>query len=501
MRLVKHWVAKLWGQKVAQEIYKSPAQAMAEQIFWREKLIATAKNTRFGQDFGFEKIQNAQDFAQHIPIQDYEGLKPYIEQIKAGAEDVLWPGRPVYFAKTSGTTSGAKYIPISKASMPYHVQSAKHAILNYIHQKQSADLIDGKMIFLQGSPVLEDINGIKTGRLSGIVAHHVPKYLQKNNLPTYASNCIEDWEQKLAAIIAETEAQDMRIISGIPPWLVMYFEQLKAKHHKNIGDLFPNLQLIITGGVNYEPYREKMQQLLGRPVDILQTFPASEGFFAYQAHPKDQDLLLLTNNGIYFEFVPLQELHQPNPKRLGLAEVQLDQDYAMILSTNAGLWAYDIGDVVRFTNLSPFKIVVSGRTKHYTSAFGEHMMAYEAEQAIQMACAKQPCQLADFHLAPQVNPSEGLPYHEWLIEFEQAPADLAAFAQDLDDAVRALNIYYNDLIQDKVLQPLKISLLQPQAFLKAAKSMGKLGGQNKNPRLANHREFAAILAPYLQASS
>ena len=447
----------------------------------------------FGREHQFENIKNVQDYQNQVQIADYEDLKSYIEKIKKGQRNILWTETPEYFAKTSGTTSGSKYIPISKEGMPFQIAAAQSAIFHYIAQKNNANFVNGKMIFLQGSPELEEIFGIKTGRLSGIVAHHIPKYLQKNRLPSLETNLIEDWETKVDAIVKETEKQDMTIISGIPPWLIMYFEKLIERNGKKITDLFPNLQLIITGGVNYEPYREKMQELLGKQVDTIQTFPASEGFFAFQDDYEKEGLLLLTNHGIFYEFIPLEHYGKPNAERLTLKDIELHKDYALILTTNSGLWSYSIGDVVRFISKKPYRILVSGRTKHFTSAFGEHVIAFEVEEALKATVESFPAQITEFHLAPQVNPAEGLPYHEWFIEFEKAPQNLQDFRKKLDEEMRKRNTYYDDLISGNILQPLIVSQLKKNAFQDYAKSEGKLGGQNKIPRLANDRKIGNFL--------
>lgn len=493
LNFIKKKIALIWAKKHVKEteIYKQNAVEDQEKLLL--SLVKTAEKTLFGREHEFENIQNVQDFQKLVHISDYEELKPYIERVKKGQRNILWTDTPEYFAKTSGTTSGAKYIPISKEGMPYQIAAAQSAIFHYIHQKNNSDFVSGKMIFLQGSPELEEINGIKTGRLSGIVAHHIPNYLQKNRLPSLKTNLIEDWETKVDEIVKETEKENMTLISGIPPWLIMYFEKLIERNGKKITELFPNLQLIITGGVNFEPYREKMNELLGKPVDTIQTFPASEGFFAFQDDYQKEGLQLLTNHGIFYEFVPLEEYGKPNAKRLTLKDIELHKDYALILTTNSGLWAYSIGDVVRFISKKPYRIVVSGRTKHFTSAFGEHVIAFEVEEAMKATVEKFPAQITEFHLAPQVNPQEGLPYHEWFIEFEKEPENLEDFRQNLDAEMRKRNVYYDDLITGNILQVLKITKLRKNAFQDYAKSEGKLGGQNKIPRLANDRKIGDFL--------
>lgn len=490
---IKSIAAKLFAKYIHyqdQKWIKQPIQTQ-QKVF--EQLIQQAKHTAFGKDHDFDNISSIRDFQERVPVRDYEDHKAYVERIKNGESDVLWKGKPLYFAKTSGTTSGAKYIPISKESMPFHISAARNAILSYIYHTQKADFVNGKMIFLQGNPEMDEINSIKLGRLSGIVAHYVPKYLQKNRMPSWKTNIIDDWETKVEAIVQETISENMTVISGIPSWVQMYFERLIAKGKQPVGKLFPNFQLFIYGGVNYEPYRNKMEQLIGRKVDSIELFPASEGFFAYQNDPKDSGMLLLLNSGIFYEFIKAEEFFTENPKRYTVAEVALGINYVLILSTNAGLWAYNIGDTVMFTSLFPHKIVVTGRIKHYISAFGEHVIGKEVEQALQNTLVKHPASVTEFTVAPQINPTQGLPYHEWLIEFDQLPENFTAFSAALDEAMRKQNVYYDDLISGKVLQPLQITLIAKNGFNAYMKSEGKLGGQNKIPRLSNDRKIADFL--------
>lgn len=493
-KFIKRTAAKILAKSHVDKAKDFKLNAETNQETLLLDLVKTAEKTLFGREHQFESIKTINDFQDKVSIADYEDLKPYIERVKKGQASILWPGNPEYFAKTSGTTSGTKYIPISKEGMPYQTNAAKSALFHYINQKGNADFVSGKMIFLQGSPKLEDSFGIKVGRLSGIVAHHIPNYLQKNRLPSFKTNEIEDWETKVDEIVKETEKENMTLISGIPPWLIMYFEKLIERNSKKIKDLFPNLQLIITGGVNYEPYREKMEFLLGGKVDILQTFPASEGFFAFQDDYEKEGLLLQTNHGIFYEFIPLEEFGKANATRLTLKEIELNKDYALILTTNSGLWAYSIGDVVRFISKSPHRVLVSGRTKHFTSAFGEHVIAFEVEQAMKATVEKYPAQVTEFHLAPEVSPKSGeLPFHEWFIEFDKEPENMELFRKTLDLEMRQRNSYYEDLISGKILQPLKIVNLKKNAYQDYAKSEGKLGGQNKIPRLANDRKIAGFL--------
>ncbi|WP_226390669.1 GH3 auxin-responsive promoter family protein [Penaeicola halotolerans] len=472
-----------------QKKWSLAAAAHQDQIF--NNLIKVGGQTLFGKDHHFGDIKNYEDFKKHVPVRDYEELRPYVDRILAGESDILWKGKPAYFAKTSGTTSGTKYIPITKDSIPNHINSARNALLTYIHQSKNARFLDGKLIFLSGSPVLEQLAGINTGRLSGIVNHHVPGYLRTNQLPTYKTNCIEDWEAKLERIIDETIHQDMRLISGIPPWVQMYFDRIQERTGKRIEEVFPNFSLFVYGGVNFEPYRAKLYESIGRKVDSIETYPASEGFIAYQDSQVDPGLLLLLNSGIFFEFIPADEYFNENPTRLRIDEVKLDVNYALIINSNAGLWGYSIGDTVKFISKDPYKLLVTGRIKHFISAFGEHVIGEEVEGAMKEAVSHHPeVELIEFTVAPQVTPSVGLPLHEWYIEFAQAPKDMAAFEQTLDQALIKRNSYYKDLIKGSILRPLQVISLERDAFRNYMKSQGKLGGQNKVPRLANDRKIA-----------
>ncbi|WP_417859730.1 GH3 auxin-responsive promoter family protein [Winogradskyella sediminis] len=483
-------LSKPFAKYVAKRIQKWSTRPVETQQKVFENLISKAKHTAFGKDHNFESITTYAEFKKNVPIRDYEELKPYVERVVAGEEDILWKGKPLYFAKTSGTTSGAKYIPITKESMPTHIEAARNAILMYIYETGHSKFVDGKMIFLQGSPILEEKNGIKLGRLSGIVAHYVPKYLQKNRLPSLETNCIEDWETKVEAVVDETINEDMSIISGIPSWVQMYFEKLIEKSGKPVGELFKNFNLFIFGGVNYEPYRAKFENLIGRKVDSIELYPASEGFFAYQDKQQERGMLLQLNSGIFYEFIEAEHFFDENPKRITIADVKLSVNYVMIISTTAGLWAYNIGDTVEFTSLKPYRVIVSGRIKHFISAFGEHVIGKEVEQALKDATAKTSIAVNEFTVAPQISPEEGLPYHEWLIEFENEPEDEAALIEALDQSLQQQNSYYLDLIEGKVLRPLKVTKIKKDGFQTYMKSIGKLGGQNKIPRLSNDRKIA-----------
>lgn len=490
---LKSFAAKLFAARISKKDKNWIENPILAQERTFHYLISTASETAFGKDHQFDFIKKHEDFIENVPVRDYEELKPYVEKIKIGDEDILWPGKPIYFAKTSGTTSGAKYIPITKTSIKHQVNASRNAILNYIHETGNSNFVDGKMIFLQGSPELDTKSIIKTGRLSGISAHYVPSYLQKNRLPSWETNCIEDWETKVDQIVEETKGENMTVIAGIPSWVQMYFEKLQEKTNKKVGEIFKNFNLFIFGGVNYEPYRAKFENLIGRKVDSIELYPASEGFFAFQDTQTENGMLLQLDSGIFYEFIEANEFFEENPRRITIKDVEVGVNYVMIISTNAGLWAYNLGDTVEFTSTTPYRVIVSGRIKHFISAFGEHVIGKEVEQAMKQAIEGTNIQVSEFTVVPQITPEEGLPYHEWFVEFENEPENLLDFAKKIDESLQEQNTYYFDLIEGKILQQLKISTVKKDGFTEYMKSIGKLGGQNKIPRLANDRKIAETL--------
>lgn len=494
---LKSLLSKPLARYTAWKVNRWKRRALHTQEAIREQLVRKGAATAFGKDHQLAQVSSYSDFKQRVPIRDYEELKPYVDRIVAGESDVLWPGKPMYFSKTSGTTSGAKYIPITADSMGHHIDAARNALLLYIAETGNASFVDGNMIFLQGSPVMGDTNGIATGRLSGIVAHHVPSYLQKNRLPSFETNSIDDWETKVDKVIDETLDRPMTLISGIPSWVQHYFEKILERTGKPaIKEVFPRFDLFVYGGVNFEPYRKRFERLIGKKVDSIETYPASEGFIAFQDKQGDPGLLLNTDAGIFFEFIPAENFFDENPPRLSLHEVETGVNYALVLSTNAGLWAYSIGDTVKFVSIDPYKILVTGRIKHFTSAFGEHVIAEEVEAAMKAGLEQCGGQAIEFTVAPELEPSHGLPYHEWFIAFGDKPADMDRFAEVVDQALQQKNIYYADLIRGKILRPLQITSLHQDAFNLYMKSVGKLGGQNKVPRLSNDRKIAEVLSQW-----
>ncbi|MEM8525755.1 MAG: GH3 auxin-responsive promoter family protein [Bacteroidota bacterium] len=492
---IKSFLIRPFAKKITRDIQSWSRNAVAIQQQLMQDLVLVGEQTAFGKDHDFECIRTYEDFKQCIPIKDYEGLRPYVKRIKKGEKNILWKGIPKYFAKTSGTTSGVKYIPITKESIPNHFNTARNALFNYAIETDNVSFIDGKLIFLSGSPELTETNGVLTGRLSGISNHMIPNWLKGNQLPSWETNCIEAWEEKVDRIVDETIGQDLRLISGIPPWVQMYYERLLERTGKScVKEIFPNFSVFVYGGVNYEPYRASLENLVGERVDSVETYPASEGFIAFQDRQEDKGLLLNVNSGIFFEFIPINEISKEHPTRLSLAEVELGVNYVLIINSNAGLWGYNIGDTVQFVSLNPYRIIVSGRVKHYISAFGEHVIGKEVEEAMLLTSLEFGISVTEFTVAPNVNPKEGgLPYHEWFVEFEQIPDQLTAFAKHLDQQMTEQNIYYKDLIDGGILQSLKIRPLITDSFRNYMKRQGKLGGQNKVPRLSNDRFIAEKL--------
>ncbi|HEX7904654.1 MAG TPA: GH3 auxin-responsive promoter family protein [Chitinophagaceae bacterium] len=472
--------------------------ALPDQENTLKALLKVGRNTEFGKHSGLDKVNSYEEFCQAVPLRDYEQMRPWVDKIKEGRHNVLWKGRPIYFAKTSGTTSGTKYIPITKDSIPNHINTARNALLCYMAESGNNRFADGKMIFLSGSPELERVGGIPTGRLSGIVNHHVPQYLRTNQLPTYETNCIEDWETKLNKIVDETISKDMTLISGIPPWMQMYFDELMKRSGKKIGELFPNFSVMVQGGVNFEPYKAKLLESIGRKIDCIELFPASEGFFAFQDSQQAEGLLLNTNSGIFFEFVPAGEIFKENPTRLSLKDVKVGENYAMIINSNAGLWGYNLGDTIKFVSTDPYRLIVTGRTKHFISAFGEHVIGEEVEASMLKAAAEEMVQITEFTVAPFVSSNDGKSYHEWFVEFENKPENMQEFAKKVDENLRKKNVYYDDLVGGNILTPLKITPVRKNGFIDYMKSIGKLGGQNKVPRLSNDRKIADNLIKWTE---
>ena len=487
--MLASFILKIIAKIAKRKIYgwaNNPIKTQKSQLKF---ILEKAKNTKFGIDHNFSKISGYKDFKSRVPIRDYEDLKEYIELIKLGAANILWPGKPIYFAVTSGTTSGAKYIPITKQSIKNHLSGPKNALLLYIAETGKTKFIEGKYIFIQGSPLLTKTSGILTGRLSGISAHHVPFYMKKNMLPKWETNIINNWEEKVDNIVKETIEEDMTIISGIPSWIQMYFEKIVEKTNKKLSAVFPNFNLLVYGGVSFNPYKKRFNNLIGKEIDSIELFPASEGFFAFQDKQNHNDLLLILNSGIFYEFIEEEDFQKNEHKRISLSQVEKNKNYVMIISTSAGLWGYNTGDTVKFTNLKPYKIIVTGRINQSLSAFGEHVILKEVELSVEKAVYKTGLMVKEFTVAPKFKSKISPARHEWFIEFENSLVDTKVFAKELDIELRNQNKYYRDLVEGKIIAKPEIRKIVKDGFKKYMKSVGKLGGQNKIPKISSNRKI------------
>ena len=459
------------------------------------RLISANKNCMFGKEHNFNRIKSYSNYTKNVPIRDYEGIKKYIEKIRNNEKNILTKDKVIYLSKTSGTTSGVKYIPMTRKTINNMVSSTRDAILLYINATGKTSFAKGKLIFVQGCTRLEKIHNMKLGRLSGIVAHHTPFYLKSKILPSLETNNIEDWEKKMQKIVEETYDQDMRLISGIPPWVIMYFENLIKKTNKSsVNKIFKNFSLMITGGVDYSPYKNKINKLIGKEIDIIETYPASEGFFGFKENKDDKGMRLIINKGIFYEFVPEKEIDKLEPNRLCLKDVELNRNYVLIISTDAGLWSYNTGDIISFISKKPYRIIFCGRTGHFISSFGEHVLSSEIDFAISEVIEKFKLQINEFTVAPQVNPKEGKPYHEWFIEFNKTPSDIDIIAKEIDKNLQSKNIYYKDLVRSNIIRSLVIRCVPKNSFNQYMSSIGKLGGQNKIPRVQNNRKIANFMS-------
>jgi len=496
---MRAWKSKLvtpFAKQIASKLRREEQDSLVIQNKIFNQLIAKARNTKFGKAYEFKSIKNYRDFKEKVPLLNYIDLEKYIKLIQQGEQDVLWPGAPKYFVGTSGTTSGIKYIPLTRESMPYHFTSARDATFSYCAEHKLLDIFDGKMIFLSGSPELYRKGCINTGRLSGIMNREIPKWIRANQIPTYKTNCISDWEEKIIRIVRESVDENMTMISGITPWIIMYAEYLLDYSGKtSLKELFPNLRLIIHGGVNFQPYQNKLKRIAGNGIKFLETYPASEGFIAAQT-TDNQELRLNINGGIFFEFIDSKHLDSPS-KRVSLADVEVGKDYAIILNNNAGFFSYILGDTVEFTGTDPYMLKVTGRINQFISAFGEHIVVSEVERAIVNTTKTTGVRVNEFCVAPNISAfDKQKAYHEWYIEFEDQNINVENFSRALDKEMQLINFHYRDLVNGKVIAPLVIRSIQKNGFRQYMESIGKLGGQNKMPKLNNTRIHANKLQPY-----
>ena len=459
--------------------YETHRKANFYQTKFLHRILNTNQDTLFGKEHHFSQIKDYDQFQKKIPIRSYEEFLPYLEKVKLGQKKVLTKSDPEYLLMTSGTTAGSKYIPITKTGIKKQIDAALKVLCFYAVHSGTAEFINYKMIFLQGSPALDYSLKVPTGRLSGVVYHHVPKFFQRNKLPSYEANIIEDWQKKLDAIVEETYREDISLLGGIPPWCLQYFERLLAKSSTfNLKSLFPHLAMYIYGGLDFTNYRDKMKTLLGDGVSCLQTFPASEGFFAFQDSLESEDMLLLLNQGVFYEF---RNRQNDNDELVTIDGVQLYTRYELIITNDSGLYRYAMGDLVEFTSLDPYRIKVVGRTSQFISTFGEHVIAYEVEKAAERATISLGLKMEDYYVSADAEKRQ----YVWQVEFfsEDDHTRIPELEAQLDIELALLNKYYNHLIEGKIINKCTVKQVETGFFSKLREKSGKIGGQNKVIRL------------------
>jgi len=459
-----------------------------------QHIVTQAQYTEFGRKYNFSKLFTVKDFKARIPIQEYDDLKPYINRMMAGEENILW-NTPIYwFAKSSGTTSDkSKFIPISEDSLKdMHFKASKDVLTNYYKNFPDSDLLTGKSLVVGGSHQVHNIDeDIQYGDLSAVLMQNTPFWGHWIRTPDLSIALLDEWESKIEQLAKSTITENVTSLAGVPTWTIILIKRiLEISGKKNLKEVWPNLELYMHGGVSFTPYREQVNRLIGAPINYLEIYNASEGFFAAQNMPDDESLLLFTDHGIFYEFLPAEEYKKPNPKTIGLKEVELHKNYALVISTNGGLWRYLLGDTIQFISLKPFKIIVTGRIKHYMNAFGEEVIVDNTDKAIAIASSQTGSVVKDYTAAPVYFSDNNNGAHEWLIEFETSPADLKEFTFRLDEALKSVNSDYEAKRHKNIaLREPIIHSLEKGIFNKWLKSKGKLGGQHKVPRLSNERKM------------
>lgn len=471
---------------------KYPIDVQADEL---RKILTMAVETEFGQAHAFSSISTRDDFRKRVPLQDYDSLKPYIDRHREGNANILWPTPIRWFAKSSGTTSDrSKFIPVSQEALEAcHFKGGKDMLGIYCQNNPDTQLFSGKGLSIGGSHQVDEVNqDVYYGDLSAVLLQNLPLWTELYRTPKLEVALMDEWEAKLAEMVRITVQQDITNIQGVPSWtLVLMQKALEMTGKDSILDVWPNLEVFFHGAVSFLPYRKQFDALMGNgTIRYMETYNASEGFFAMQDKPGSDELLLMLDYGIYYEFIPMEEWDNEEPQTLLLEEVELGRNYALVISTNAGLWRYRIGDTVMFTSLSPHRIRITGRTKHFINAFGEEVIIDNAEQALQVACERSNALVRDYTAGPFYLEGKAKGRHEWLIEFAKEPTDLGFFTESLDTALRAINSDYDaKRYRDMVLeQPLVRSVTQG-TFYEWLRTKGKLGGQHKVPRLSNDRKY------------
>ncbi|MFM7813355.1 MAG: GH3 auxin-responsive promoter family protein [Flavobacteriales bacterium] len=474
------------------ELFMKYPVEVQQELF--RNLLDEAALTQFGIDHGFSRLQSLDDFKKAVPIRNYESLSPYIERLREGQQNILWPSRLKWFAKSSGTTDArSKFIPVtSEALEECHYKGGKDLLALYYNQRPDANLYSGKHLVIGGSAKINPFNEDGyTGDLSAIIIRNLPVWAELRRAPSRDIALMDNWDEKIERMAESTIKEDIHMIAGVPSWtLVLLKRILEITGKQNIHEVWPNLELFWHGGVSFKPYRDQFEHIMGTGIHFMETYNASEGFFGIQDRLDADDMLLMLDYGIFYEFMPMEEYGKPNPKTLALHEVEVGHQYALVISTNGGLWRYLLGDTVRFTSVEPYRIQVSGRTRHYINAFGEELMIENADDAMLHACRQTGAEISEYTAAPVYMDNQNTGAHEWFIEFTRMPMDMHQFAACLDDQLRRVNSDYDaKRAHDFILRAPIIRSLEPGAFHAWMKSMNKLGGQNKVPRLCNDRRY------------
>jgi len=471
---------------------KFPADVQLEVL---DILLRKSEKTEFGQKHGFDSIKSVSDFQKKVPVSDYESLKPYINRLRNGERNILWPGDIKWFAKSSGTTNDkSKFIPMSKEALEdCHFLGGKDVLAIYTNNFPDTNIFSGKSLTLGGSSRINNIrNDSYFGDLSAILIENTPFWTNFIRAPKQEIALLEEWEEKLEKITKSTINENITSLAGVPSWnlvLIKHILNFTGKNH--LLEVWPNLELFMHGGVSFDPYREQFKRLIpSNHMQYLETYNASEGFFAIQDYPTRDDMLLMLDYGVFYEFIPYEDINKEDPSVLTIDQVETGRNYAMVITTNAGLWRYKIGDTIRFTSKYPFRIKISGRTMHFINAFGEELIVDNAEKALKKVCEETGAIIRDYTVAPIYMAENEQGTHEWLIEFEKEPQDASVFNHLLDEALKSLNSDYEaKRYKDITLRKPVIKSMKRGAFYQWLKEKGKLGGQNKVPRMANHRNY------------
>ena len=487
---IASWVLK---QRIHQiELFLKYPNEVQEELLMN--LIRKSEDTELGKEKDFESIKNYKTFCERIPVSTYEELEPLIERTRKGEQNVFWSEPIKWFAKSSGTTNAkSKFIPVSESALEdCHYKGSKDLLCMYLNNNENSEMFLGKSLRLGGSSQIYENNNSSFGDLSAILIENMPMWAEFSSTPSNKISLMSEWETKLTAIINETKKENVTSFAGVPSWMLVLLNRILSEtNHTNLFELWPKLEVYFHGGVNFEPYREQYQKILpNSDFKYYEIYNASEGFFAIQDLNYSNDLLLMLDYGIFYEFIPMDTFGTPNQIVIPLSEVELFKNYAVVITTNSGLWRYLIGDTVRFTSLNPFRIRVTGRTKHHINVFGEELMVENTDQAIAKTCSQLNCDVKDYTVAPVFMKNKEKGSHEWMIEFKKAPEDVALFAKVLDETLQSVNSDYEaKRYKNMTLNPLKINVARENLFYDWLKLKDKLGGQHKIPRLSNQRDY------------